>query len=122
MLRSGGPPGASKEAEPGRSSRMRTLPPGGLKVAFSAVARQHRSPATDTGDEAEDGRGTLPTRAANSGLARRVTASMCLPRTGFFALIPGECLKPVTAWRSGRDSNPQSRFRHGKIDGPVQVS
>jgi hypothetical protein len=28
-------------------------------VAFSAVARQHRSPATDTGDEAEDGRGNF---------------------------------------------------------------
>jgi tetratricopeptide (TPR) repeat protein len=26
----------------------------------------------------------------------------------------------LTLWRSGRDSNPQYRFRYGKIDGPIR--
>src|SRR5271155_5461307 len=44
MLRSGGPPGASKEAEPGRSSRMRTLPAGSLRWRFLPLLANTEAP------------------------------------------------------------------------------
>jgi hypothetical protein len=49
MLRSGGPSGASKEAEPVRSSRMRTLPPAGLRWRFLPLLANTEGSLVDAG-------------------------------------------------------------------------